>query len=117
MLPENLVPQVKLVLCTDPDNSGSAFGPGLAALCKGVRETGSLNAAAKGMGMAYSKAWRIIKTAEESLGFPLLRSTTGGRGGGGAELTPEAQDFLQRFRRFEEAVRGYADEAFLEIIG
>ncbi len=93
------------------------FGPGIAELLERVDEVRSLRKATISMEMAYSKAWRIIKTAEESLGFPLLRSTTGGRGGGGAELTPEAQDFLQRFRRFEEAVRGYADEAFLEIIG
>ena len=93
------------------------FGPGIAELLERVDEIRSLRKATISMEMAYSKAWRIIKTAEESLGFPLLRSTTGGRGGGGAELTPEAQDFLQRFRRFEEAVRGYADEAFLEIIG
>ena len=89
------------------------FGPGIAELLERVDEVRSLRKATISMEMAYSKAWRIIKTAEESLGFPLLRSTTGGRGGGGAELTPEAQDFLQRFRRFEEAVRGYADEAFL----
>ena len=93
------------------------FGPGIAELLERVDEVRSLRKATISMEMAYSKAWRIIKTAEESLGFPLLRSTTGGRGGGGAELTPEAQDFLQRFRRCEEAVRGYADEAFLEIIG
>ena len=93
------------------------FGPGIAELLERVDEVRSLRKATISMEMAYSKAWRIIKAAEESLGFPLLRSTTGGRGGGGAELTPEAQDFLQRFRRFEEAVRGYADEAFLEIIG
>ena len=93
------------------------FGPGIAELLERVDEVRSLRKATISMEMAYSKAWRIIKTAEESLGFPLLRSTTGGRGGGGAELMPEAQDFLQRFRRFEEAVRGYADEAFLEIIG
>ena len=93
------------------------FGPGMAQLLRKVQELHSLRAAAMSMNMAYSKAWTITKKAQEALGFPLLHSVTGGRGGGGAELTPEAQDFLQRFRRFEEAVRGYADEAFLEIIG
>ena len=33
------------------------------------------------------------------------------------DSTAQARDFLERFRNFEEAVRGYADEAFLEIIG
>ena len=93
------------------------FGPGIAELLERVDEFKSLRQATISMEMAYSKAWRVIKTAEQRLGFPLLTSTTGGRGGGGAELTPQARDFLQRFRKLEEAVRGYADEAFLEIIG
>ena len=93
------------------------FGPGIAELLELVRQTHSLRKATMQMGMAYSKAWRIIKTAERNLGFPLLQSTTGGRDGGGAELTEEAERFLCAFRRFERAVQGYADEAFIEIMG
>ncbi len=44
------------------------FGPGVAALLEEVREKRSLRAAAGSMGMAYSKAWRIVRDAEESLG-------------------------------------------------
>lgn len=54
------------------------FGPGVAALLEEVREKRSLRAAAGSMGMAYSKAWRIIRAAEEALGHKLLDSTTGG---------------------------------------
>ena len=67
--------------------------------------------------MAYSKAWKIVKIAETNLGFPLLVSVTGGKGGGGAELTEDAKRFLMAYRRFEESVRSYADEAFVEIMG
>ena len=109
MLPENLVPQVKLVLCTDPDNPGSAFGPGLAALCKGVRETGSLNAAAKGMGMAYSKAWRLIKGAEAELGIQLLIRD----GARGSTLTPEALQLIDAYVLLRNHLRQEA-AAFLE---
>ena len=90
------------------------FGPGIAELLERVDRTKSLRQAAIDMNMAYSKAWKIIRTAEGSLGFRLLVSVTGGKGGGGAELTEEAQDFLRRFRDFENAVRDYADEAFME---
>jgi molybdate transport system regulatory protein len=69
------------------------------------------------MDMAYSKAWKIIKIAEDNLGFKLLVSVTGGKGGGGAELTEDAKYFLAAYRRFEESVRNYADEAFVEIMG
>ncbi len=93
------------------------FGPGMADLLERVDRLKSLRKATIEMNMAYSKAWRIVKTAERNLGFKLLRSSTGGRGGGGAVLTDEAKRFLLAYRRFEGAVRQYADEAFIEIIG
>ena len=93
------------------------FGPGVADLLERVDRLHSLRKATIEMDMAYSKAWKIVKTAEENLGFPLLVSVTGGKGGGGAELTPEARRFLASYRKFEAAVRDYADEAFVEIMG
>lgn len=93
------------------------FGPGVAELLERVDRLHSLRKATIEMDMAYSKAWKIIKIAEENLGFPLLISVTGGKGGGGAELTEDAKYFLTAFRRFEESVRSYADEAFVEIMG
>lgn len=38
------------------------FGPGVAVLLRRVRELHSLRAAAMSIGMAYSKAWTILKT-------------------------------------------------------
>ena len=49
-----LKPSIRLSIENPASESGSVFGRGIANLCLGVRETGSLNAAAKGMGMAYS---------------------------------------------------------------
>ena len=93
------------------------FGPGVAELLERVDQLRSLRKATIEMDMAYSKAWRIVKTAETNLGFELLKSVTGGKGGGGAELTQDGKSFLAAYRRFEEAVRSYADEAFVEIMG
>ena len=93
------------------------FGPGVADLLERVDRLKSLRKATIEMDMAYSKAWRIVKTAETNLGFPLLKSVTGGKGGGGAELTEDAKRFLVAYRQFEESVRSYADEAFVEIMG
>lgn len=93
------------------------FGPGVADLLERVDRLWSLRKATIEMDMAYSKAWKIVKIAEANLGFPLLKSVTGGKGGGGAELTEEARRFLTAYRRFEGAVRSYADEAFVEIMG
>lgn len=93
------------------------FGPGVAELLERVDRLRSLRKATMEMDMAYSKAWKIVKTAEANLGFPLLNSATGGKGGGGAVLTEDARRFLTAYRRLEQTVRQYADEAFVEIMG
>ena len=62
-------------------NGERVFGPGVAELLKRVQEHRSLRAAAFSMEMAYSKAWQIIRTAEDGFGCKLLSSTIGGRHG------------------------------------
>ena len=93
------------------------FGPGIAELLERVDRLHSLRQATMEMGMAYSKAWSIIKTAEKSLSFPLLFSKAGGKGGGGAALSPEGRQFLNAYRAFEQTVRDYADEVFEDMFG
>lgn len=88
------------------------FGPGVAALLLEVRERSSLRAAAGSMGMAYSKAWRIIRGAEEAFGCKLLDSTIGGRHGGGAALTAEAEELLNAYQALRAEVEAYARERF-----
>lgn len=93
------------------------FGPGIAELLERVDELQSLRKATIAMNMAYSKAWSIVKTSEEALGFPLLVSTTGGKGGGGAALTEQGRRFLIAYRKFESIVHSYADEIFEDMFG
>ena len=64
-----LKPIIRLAIMSEESKSNSQFGRGVANLCLGVRERGSLNAAAKDMKMAYSKAWKSINATEEHLGF------------------------------------------------
>lgn len=79
------------------------FGPGPRELLERVESEGSLRAAAISMGMAYTKASRMVKAAEASFGFPLTERTIGGVGGGGSRLTAEARDLLNRYEAFEAA--------------
>ena len=95
-------------------NGQRFFGPGVAELLERVREHRSLRAAAASMEMAYSKAWRIIHEAEEGFGFRLLDSTIGGRHGGGTSLTPEAEQLLADYRRFEADIFAYSQARFQE---
>lgn len=91
------------------------FGPGIAQLLRHVEQLHSLRAAAQAMGMAYSKAWTILKNAQNALGFPLLHSTTGGKHGGGASLTPEAQALLAAYEDYCQRLNCNASELFDEI--
>lgn len=74
-----------------------SFGPGPMHLLEGVQRTGSLHKAACEMGMAYSKAWKLLKGLEDEWGFPLLESKPGGQGGGKSILTQQGQELLARY--------------------
>lgn len=90
------------------------FGPGVADILRHVQSTHSLRGAAIAMGMAYSKAWTVMRRSEQELGFPLLVYTTGGRHGGGATLTPEAETLLESYERYCKKVREAAEACFTE---
>lgn len=83
------------------DKNEKYFGEGPYQLLKQVGETGSLHAAANDMGMAYSKATKLLKQAEKSLGFPLTVRKIGGKSGGGSVLTKEAKDFIIRYEVYK----------------
>jgi len=88
------------------------FGPGVASLMTLVKEKGSLSAATREMGMAYSKAWKIIKKAEEDLGFSLMEGQSGGSCGGKTILTKEGEEFLEKYTKFIKEVQAFAEERF-----
>ena len=104
----NLKPTIRLSIMNPEAESGSLFGRGIASLCLGVRETGSLNAAAKGMGMAYSKAWRIIKDTEAALDLQLLNRD----GAHGSDLTEAGNKLLDTYLAIEEKLQKEAEELF-----
>lgn len=109
---KNLKPTVRLSIMNPDAESGSLFGRGIASLCLGVREAGSLNAAAKGMGMAYSKAWRIIKDTEAALDVQLLHRD----GAHGSSLTAEGDKILDAYLAIEERIQREAEKAFEELL-
>lgn len=94
-----------------------AFGPGIARLLELADEYHSLNKAAQSMGMAYSKAWKILNNAENALEVRLLDRHAGGSMGGGAELTEEGRDLLNRYRGFERETKEAAEVLFNKYFG
>ena len=108
---------LKLTVRLYTEDDQRCFGPGIATLLERVQLHKSLRAAAASMEMAYSKAWRIIRTAEEVFGCKMLSSTIGGRHGGGAVLTPQAERLLAAYRTYEADVKRYSQEKFESSFG
>lgn len=79
-----------------------ALGPGKADLLQGIRETGSIAAAGRRMGMSYKRAWLLIDTMNACFTKPLVEAAKGGKAGGGARLTPLGEDVLARYRRMQK---------------
>jgi molybdate transport system regulatory protein len=80
------------------------IGPGKAELLQGIKETGSIAAAGRRMGMSYKRAWYLVETLNGHFGKPLVETVKGGRTGGGARLTPLGDEVLDAFREMEVLV-------------
>lgn len=76
-------------------------GPGRADLLEGIAETGSIAEAAKRMGMSYRRAWSLVQALNEGFGEPLIETSRGGSGQGGATLTPAGAEVLAGYRRIQ----------------
>lgn len=88
------------------------FGPGIAQFLTLIDHTGSMQTACRQMHMSYSKGWKIMKTAERELGYPLLITQSGGADGGHSQLTHKTKDFLSRFLKMEEEMNDHAKRLF-----
>jgi molybdate transport system regulatory protein len=84
---------------------GTLLGPGKADLLEGIRETGSIAAAGRRMGMSYKRAWYLIDTMNSYFREPVVTSNKGGKTGGGAQLTATGRAVLDRYRRMETKTR------------
>lgn len=96
------------------DNGEKFFGEGPFRLLKLVEEIGSLRKAALTMGMAYSKALRLLKHAEEVLGYPLTERTVGGSSGGGSHLTQEGKEWVEKYEAYRNACAAANRRLYLE---
>ena len=96
--------------------SGARIGPGKVALLESVRDTGSIAAAGRAMGMDYKRAWLLVDSLNRAFDTPAVTRVAGGAGGGSATLTTFGEELLARYSRLEaEAVaRAGEDLAALE---
>jgi molybdate transport system regulatory protein len=101
----------RLTIYAGNDVDEGTFGKGIATLLRGIAELGSLNAAAKSIRMAYSKAWRIVKETEAGFGF-LLINRDGARG---SKLTGEGEKLLDAYEKMEQESQALLDKRFAEL--
>ena len=98
----------KLVIQACDKDLPGVFGHGCVLLLQGIAREHSLNRAAKSMGMAYSKAWRIIKDTEAALDVQLLYRD----GAHGSRLTENCEQILAAYQAIEEQLQAQAEDSF-----
>jgi len=74
-----------------------------------VGEHGSISQAARTAGISYKAAWQAIHTLTNLAGEPLVDSTVGGTGGGGARLTAAGERLLAAADQLHAARKGVLD--------
>ena len=83
-----------------------------ADLLRAVAANGSISAAAEELQIPYRTAWQKIHEMETRLGKKLVETQTGGQHGGGARLTPAAEEYLERFERFAQDMERFVVDSF-----
>ena len=96
-------PQTRIRVHFGPDEM---MGPGKAELLERIAASGSIAAAGREMGMSYKRAWMLIETLNAMFHAPVVESTRGGPGGGGAVLTETGRMVLDHYRAFEAEASG-----------
>lgn len=80
-------------------------------LLEHISRTKSVAKAAQIMDMSVSKAWRILRGAQQETGFDLVQSTSGGASGGSSTVTERGFSLIEAFRNMEKGLNDSA--AFL----
>jgi molybdate transport system regulatory protein len=94
---------------TQPGSTGY-LGIGRVKLLELIREYGSINRAAKEMGMSYKRAWGLVEEMNRLAESPLVWSEKGGKSGGGTQVSELGEQCIRAFREFECRLT-----AFLEV--
>lgn len=98
------------------ETENSVFlGEGRIQLLKAIADTGSLNKAASSLGMSYKKAWKLLDSMNKAAKKPLVITSTGGKGGGGANLTPYGKKVIQTFDTINQKCWDFLDNELKNI--
>jgi len=85
-------------------------------LLQAVADSGSISGAAAVMNVHYRTAWQKINEMETRLGEKLVETHVGGKRGGGAQLTPLAQDLIVAFAQFSQEMEQQMEAQFTAVL-
>jgi molybdate transport system regulatory protein len=78
------------------------LGKGRIELLEGIMQTGSITKAARRMRMSYKAAWDALNEINNLFDKPIITSTSGGKKGGGTQLTKYGLDLIKIFKKIEQ---------------
>ena len=87
-----------------------ALGPGKVDLLESIDQEGSISQAARQSRLSYRRAWGMVDTMNRCFKKPLVISAAGGKGGGGAELTPLGKKVIAIYRDMESKASNATQE-------
>ena len=108
IMKKKLTIKTRVTIHTAGDLDGYGFSRGIELLMLGIDRYGSLNRAAKELGMAYSKAWNVLRMVEQEFDIQLVRRD----GAHGSSLTDEGRAFLEHYQEMVAAANEAASAVF-----
>lgn len=90
----------RLVIQSCDKDLPGVFSHSCVLLLQGIAREHSLNRAAKSMGIAYSKAWRIVNEAKGQLGCKLIERD----GARGSTLTPTGERTIEAYETLQAEI-------------
>jgi molybdate transport system regulatory protein len=91
---------------------GSSVGPGKIALLEQIERCGSLSQAARSLKVSYRRAWQLLDSLNSCFAEPVVLTSKGGRGGGGATLTLLGERLIHVYRAFDVRIQARAVQCF-----
>ncbi len=79
----------------------SLLGGNRIALLESIEVLGSITRAARAVGLSYKGAWDAVDAINNLAGRPVVLRATGGKRGGGSQLTDHGRQLVQLYRQLE----------------
>src|SRR3954464_2379140 len=81
-----------------------------ADLLEQIAAQGSLSEAARRLHFSYRRAWMLLDAMNHAWESPLVTTATGGKGGGGAQLTELGKAVLSSYRHVQLELEHFLDQ-------